>query len=46
MNNDLRRTGNALVIPPTCNGGPGIGAGLIRRILLATANKERHEACA
>ena len=46
MHNDLRRTGNAFVIPPTCNGGAGIEAGRIRRILLATANNERYEACA
>ncbi|PYI58071.1 MAG: hypothetical protein DMC59_09385 [Verrucomicrobia bacterium] len=46
MHNDLRRAGDAVIIPPTCNGGAGIWAGRIRRVLLATANNECHEACA
>ena len=46
MNNDLRWARDAVVIPPTCNRGVGIQAGRVRRVLLATANNECHEACA
>ena len=46
MHHDLSRAGDAFVIPPTGRSGAGIEAGPIRRILLATANNECHEACA
>jgi hypothetical protein len=45
MNDDFRRPGDTLIIPPTCWSGAGIEAGRIRWILLATAYNQCDEAC-
>ncbi len=43
MHDDFRRAGGALIIPPTCRSGPGIHAGRIGWILLATEKDQRDE---